>query len=564
MLSYIKKFLNTNLSFLIILIVVVFSLYGKAINFELTSLDDTTLIKDNISYISNINNVPKLFIKSCFYSNDHYYYRPILTLSFAVETILFGYNLKVYHLTNILLFIILLYLSYIFFTYYLKTDKNVTKLIILLFSVHPVFSLVYVWIPARNDSLFAISVILSLIALLNILKTNKFKYIIFFSSFFCFSLFLKESGIILPIAYGAFIWFFDYKITKKQIFITLLLLLPFIIIYVLLRKYSIPKTYIELNLINIKTILTNIINVILMYIEKLLYPNYIPVLVSKVNLTIITIITNIVFVLFFIIVYLKNILNRKIVIFSLFWFLLLLLPTFFVLDNQILFHRLLTPIIFLIYMLIIFVEHILNKYKRLSKYLIVIFIFIFTTLYYASFFQQNKYKNEKNFIINSYLDSPYSLVTCNSMVMLYLKTGNIDKATELMNYILQKKFTYGYLLNYATLLCASGKFDKAEEICLKIEKDLKGRKVRKEMIYITLSEIYYMKKNYEKAYAYIQKAYKLKPYDTNLLKQFAKIAEKIGNIEQALGIYKNLLKIDRNNEEYKNKIYLLDKEPIKN
>lgn len=556
MFSYIKRFFSTNISFLIILVVVVFSLYGKAINFELTSLDDTTLIRDNFFYISNIKNIPNFFTTSCFYSNDYSYYRPILTLSFAIETILFGYNLKIYHLTNILLFIFLLYLLYFFFVYYLKANKTITKLIILLFSVHPVFSLVYVWIPARNDSLFAISVILSLITLIKFLSYNKLKHLILFSFIFCISLFLKETGIILPLTYGLFIYFFNYKITKKQIYTILFFLLPLIIIYLLLRKYSVQGTNIEFNLINIKIILINIINGLLMYVEKLLYPIYIPVLSFKVQLTFATIITNITFILFFFFIYKTNFLNKKTLIFSLLWYFLFLLPTFFILDKQILFHRLLVPIIFLLYIFIIFIEKLLSKYKELSKYFIIIFILLFTTLYYVSFFQQDKYKDEENFTINSYLDSPKSPVTCNSMAMLYMKNGNLDKAMELMNFVLQNKPTYQYLLNYALLLSAMGNFDEVENAYLLLEKDLTGKK---ELIYLPLSEIYYIKEDYQKAFDCIQKAYNLKPYDTTILKQLAKIDEKVGNIQQALEIYTNLSKMEKGNKEYTDKISLLEK-----
>ena len=55
MFSYIKRFFSTNISFLIILIIVIFALYGKAINYELTNLDDDILTQSSVNFISNNN-----------------------------------------------------------------------------------------------------------------------------------------------------------------------------------------------------------------------------------------------------------------------------------------------------------------------------------------------------------------------------------------------------------------------------------------------------------------------------------------------------------------------------
>ena len=85
MIKNIKKFLNTNIFFLILLTIVAFSLYGKSINFGLTELDDNGLITNNVGFISYIENIPKLFTMSPYYNNSTSYYRPMLSVSFAIE-----------------------------------------------------------------------------------------------------------------------------------------------------------------------------------------------------------------------------------------------------------------------------------------------------------------------------------------------------------------------------------------------------------------------------------------------------------------------------------------------
>ena len=150
MLKNIKNFLNTNIFFLILLTIVVFSLYGKSINFKETGLDDTSLIIQNINFISDFKNIPKLFVMSPFYDNFTTYYRPMLSVSFAIEAFFVRDNLKLYHITNIILFILSLYLFYLF-CLELKLNSIITKFVLLIIAVHPMFVSVVVWIPGRNE-----------------------------------------------------------------------------------------------------------------------------------------------------------------------------------------------------------------------------------------------------------------------------------------------------------------------------------------------------------------------------------------------------------------------------
>ena len=98
------KLIKSNLFFFILLFLVVFIVYGKSINFGITNLDDDTLVTRNIDYSSNIKNVPNFFLTDCYLIKETQYYRPILSISFALEAILFKNNLKIYHLDNIVLF----------------------------------------------------------------------------------------------------------------------------------------------------------------------------------------------------------------------------------------------------------------------------------------------------------------------------------------------------------------------------------------------------------------------------------------------------------------------------
>ena len=101
----IYKILKSNFFFFLLLTTIVFLLYGKSINFKFTNHDDVTLVNNNINYLSQWKNIPSLFTTSVYISKNYFYYRPILTLSFSIEAILFYNNTKIYHITNIRLFI---------------------------------------------------------------------------------------------------------------------------------------------------------------------------------------------------------------------------------------------------------------------------------------------------------------------------------------------------------------------------------------------------------------------------------------------------------------------------
>ena len=81
------KFLKSNLFFFLLLTIVVFSLYGKSIFFDFTYHDDDVSILGRVDFLSNIKNAPKLFLTSVFFLKEDPYYRPILNLSFMVDTV---------------------------------------------------------------------------------------------------------------------------------------------------------------------------------------------------------------------------------------------------------------------------------------------------------------------------------------------------------------------------------------------------------------------------------------------------------------------------------------------
>ncbi len=510
-----KKFLSTNLFFFIVLFSIVFIVYGKSVNFGLSNLDDDILTIKNIDYISNVKNIPKFFLKDCFFCNDTPYYRPVLNISFAVESVLFKYNTKVYHLTNILLFIISLYCIFVFLSK-LNIDRTFLKFFILLFAVHPIFSSVLVWIPARNDSLLTIFFILSLINFFDYLKTNKSRNLIIHLLFFALALFSKETTLILLLIYPLFIYCFNLKINRKQAFINLFFVAVLVAVYFILRNLSVRSV----TVLSIQTYIKNIVVGIMLYIEKLIYPTSMQIMLYDIKPTLQTYVINCLVIIPLIFIYLKKIIDRKIFVFAVLFSLLAILPTFAQEEYAFLTHRLIISLTGIIIIATTILKKITDKYPVLNKYLIVIFIFVMLLFSFCSFVQIDKYRNSLVFWTNAYKDAPTYYVCCNGLAKENVYIGNYTVAKNLYYESKRNKNTYDADVDICTTLILEGNVNEAKEKLLKLL-DVKEKVITLRY----LSEIYYVEGDIEKSIEFAKRAYKVDKKDELLLKHIKRLPD---------------------------------------
>ena len=550
MLNYIKKFFNTNISFLILLTIVVFCLYGKSINFELTDLDDNILITKNINLISDYKNIPKLFTTSAFYNNSTLYYRPVLSLSFAIESFIVRDNLKLYHITNIILFILSLYFFYLF-CLELKLNSAIAKFVLLIIAVHPVFSSVVVWLPGRNDSLLSVFFVLSFIFFIRYVNTQKIKYAILFYLFFVVSLFTKENFIMLIPLYFIGLYFCEHKISKNKLIILFTSLIPFVILFFVLRKYSVATFGSQYYISNINKFIFYFFKDILIYFYNFLIPEYTPVILFNASLNLKIVLYNCLFIIILFLVFYKKILPIKIFIFSFLLIFLSMFPSFFTKENVYLNHRFFICSLGFIIMFVSVLEHLFARVNKIKIVFALLFCALFINLFCISYRHENKYKDAETFWINAYNDSPQYYVTNQHLSHIYMNRKDIDKAKYYAEKAIELKSSFATLIDYAILLMIIGDLDRAEFALLKIEKDIKGSK---NLLYYPLSEIYYKKQDYKKALEYALKAYEIKPYDIDYCKQLIKVYHTINDYSSELKIYEELLSFDKKNKEYKNKI----------
>ncbi|MBO7610676.1 MAG: tetratricopeptide repeat protein [Elusimicrobia bacterium] len=542
------KFLKSNLFFFLLLTTIVFLLYGKSINFDFTNHDDASLIVNNINYLSQWKNIPSLFTTSAYLSKNYYYYRPILTLSFSIEAILFYNNTKIYHITNIILFILALYLMYVFLSK-LNTNKTVLKLLMILICVHPILSSSVVWVPARNDTLLAVFVFLSFIFFIKYLENNSLTNLALYISFFTISLLTKESAIFVMFLYILFIYCFDYKLSKKETLKNLFIFFCVFAVYFCLRSVSVRAVKMGEHIIYFKDYFDNVIYGYAYFIYKIFNFFDIPIMVDTLNINkVLHLISYIFSFLILYVMYRKKMISFKVLFFCLVWFIVWLLPTFLFLKSNylLLFHRILIPLFAVILVSCKLLEKIYFKYKKLF---VTVYILLFGILCFNSSLQANKYSTSESYIKYSEKYAGNSPIVQSVILQDYMYKKDYDKAMEIAKKIVEEypEFIAGKT-RMAQILYKQGKIKEAEELYIEL---LPTQKEETQYVCCReLSKIYYEQNELDKALFYGQQAHKLRPYNTNAQENMAIIYAKAGYYKEAINILSNLLSFDKKNVQY--------------
>jgi len=119
--------------------------------------DDESHIVDNTA-IRDPSNIPKMFVHDLtYFSEDRNgkFYRPLESVSFAVDYLIWGLKPFGYHLTNTLLHLSVALLLY-FFACFIVIDNVQALMISIIYLIHPVHTEAVTYISGRADSLSAV------------------------------------------------------------------------------------------------------------------------------------------------------------------------------------------------------------------------------------------------------------------------------------------------------------------------------------------------------------------------------------------------------------------------
>jgi tetratricopeptide (TPR) repeat protein len=174
--------------------------HGRSIVFGFTNLDDRDLIVDDHAFLSRSANLLGAFTRSYMHVVDarHPYYRPLVALSFALDSKWSGDGAVAYHLTNIALHAVasLLFLGLL---RCFDLGRVVTRVAAMVFAVHPVLASAVAWIPGRNDSLLAVFALSSWLFFRRGALSSSRLYLALHLGALGLALSTKETAVVIPI-----------------------------------------------------------------------------------------------------------------------------------------------------------------------------------------------------------------------------------------------------------------------------------------------------------------------------------------------------------------------------
>lgn len=179
--------------------------------------DDWWMLK---SYSGELKSISFGYVVNTFKHFHEGLYHPLVTLSYSLEVSIFGFIPSVFHLDNILLHILNIWLVFLIIFKFSKNNYWIAFIVAALFALHPTRVEVTAWISARKDLLYTPFYLMSILFYMKSYKKS-FSFSPFSSFnlsvlFFLLSCFSKPMAITLPFVL-ILIDFYADRFDKKQI-----------------------------------------------------------------------------------------------------------------------------------------------------------------------------------------------------------------------------------------------------------------------------------------------------------------------------------------------------------
>ena len=182
-----------------LLLFATFCIYIPILDAGYAPTDDWLMLK---SYSGALKKISFNYVINTFTHFHEGLYHPLVTLSYSLEIGIFGFVPAVFHLDNILLHLINIFLVFLIFLRLSKDDYWTAFVVAALFALHPTRVEVTAWISARKDLLYAPFYLLSILFYLKSYKkpftfspVHPFNLSVLFFVLSCFS---KSMAITLP------------------------------------------------------------------------------------------------------------------------------------------------------------------------------------------------------------------------------------------------------------------------------------------------------------------------------------------------------------------------------
>jgi protein O-mannosyl-transferase len=274
------KLSKTGVFLLLFLIALV--IYSGSINGEFL-FDDKVLITENM-YIQNLKYIPLLFTMDAYplsisgLEKTYSYYRPLQTLSFALNYRLWGLNPFGYHLTNIIFHS---FVAFLVFCLIIRLFSNFSLALLssLLFCVHPLHTETVSCLAGGAElfvSLFTLMTILLYIKYLDLHKGGVFLAAIFS---FMFALISKEAGFLVLVPFVILFIGSRAKISRDSLFLHFFIFAGMVAIYVMLRlSILVPLKMLPYKSPSFLLDTINFSRVLIEYVRLLIFPHNLHIL----------------------------------------------------------------------------------------------------------------------------------------------------------------------------------------------------------------------------------------------------------------------------------------------
>ena len=423
---------NKFIPFLVI-IVIGGILYYRSVDFAFTGFDDHGIIESKMDFLSSIKNIPEAFHRDAFISKGgEFFYRPIQTVSFILDTQLSGKEPWGYHLQNIILHILTACGLFIL----LRRLSSSTKFALgsaIIFIVHPLFTHTVCWIPSRGDLILCLTGIFSFFTFIRYRESGILFLLVLHLILFSSAIFSKETAIFFPLIYLVY----NYTSKEKRLSIKQLVILlsswgTCLVLYLYLRSTALKPTM--GNEFFILNFITNLQTIPIILAKMVLPINLSPMPVFEKMFTVI----GILLILYLFLQYIKMDKNdRKMFFFGVFWYMIFMLPPLIFRNPrsihayEYLEHRAYLPVIGIFLSLQPFLKSI--QYKIPVKYRIPSIIVVSVILAVTTFIHEDVYSGPLVFNSTILSSNPDNVMALDGLGVIQMKNGDLEGALLYFN-----------------------------------------------------------------------------------------------------------------------------------
>jgi len=502
--------------------------------------DDVIIINDN-PHIKNWSNLPNIFTHNKIEGELKKLYRPTQMLTYMADYSIWKLNVAGYHLTNLMLHI-LVALGIYWFINILYHDNILSTATSLLFITHPIHSEAVYYISGRADSLGLIFLLLSFISYIKN-SDNMGGYVLMLSSYML-ALLSRESGIILPVLLLLYHYAFKDKVRLKEFSS----ILAITIIYAGLRLtiLKLPTSNIAASY-NLLQRLPGFFAAIFEYVRLLILPfdlhmEYGPRLFNpadpKVVIGIIITASSIAYAL-------SKKSAKGVVFFSTLWFFIALLPVsnvIYPINAYMAEHWLYLPSIGF-FLILAKVLRTLYGRKEFKIFAVLIVAGLSAFYSYLTIRQGGYWKDPVSFYERTIQYAKESDRMYNNLAIIYKDIGKYDKAIPLYKKAIELNPKYaGACTNLGLAYDAIGRYEDAiasYKQAIKANPDFADA-------YHNLGVVYCILGKYDEAIALFKKAIELNPKYADTYCNLGLTYESMGMRQEAISSYNKAIECDSN------------------